>query len=180
MTNKTCSFFGHRDVLITDEIKEKVKNTIENLIVESNVRIFLFGSKSNFDNLCLMIVSELKEKYADIRRIAYTCKSEACLIEKDREKWEKIYSRLNINDLLYVEEEREFKNKHIANRASYIERNQAMIDDSDFCVFYYDEKYLPEMKKYSKRSIGYYQPKSGTSLAYQYAKRKKKNIINLI
>ncbi len=35
------------------------------------------------------------------------------------------------------------------------------------------------MRKYSKRSIGYYQPKSGTALAYAYAKQKKKLIINV-
>ena len=52
-----------------------------------------------------------------------------------------------------------------------------MINDSDYCVFYYDETYQPEMRKYSKRSIDYYQPKSGTPLAYTYAKQKKK-IVN--
>ena len=29
-----------------------------------------------------------------------------------------------------------------AGKASYIERNQEMIDDSDFCVFYYNETYV--------------------------------------
>ena len=54
-----------------------------------------------------------------------------------------------------------------------------MINDSDYCVFYYDENYQPEMSKYSKRSIGYYQPKSGTALAYAYAQQKKKIVINI-
>ena len=55
-----------------------------------------------------------------------------------------------------------------------------MIDTSDYCVFYYDENYEPEIRKYTKRSIGYYQPKSGTAIAYAYAKRKKKFLINLV
>ncbi len=51
-----------------------------------------------------------------------------------------------------------------------------MINDSDYCMFYYDENYQPEMRKYSKRSIGYYRPKSGTKLAYDYAKQKKRRL----
>ena len=54
-----------------------------------------------------------------------------------------------------------------------------MINDSDYCVFYYKDHYLPEMRKYSQRSIGYYQPKSGTALAYAYAKQKRKILINV-
>ena len=54
-----------------------------------------------------------------------------------------------------------------------------MIETSDYCIFYYDENYEPEMRKYSRHSIGYYQPKSGTALAYTYAKQKKKHIINV-
>ena len=60
-----------------------------------------------------------------------------------------------------------------------MKRNQAMINDSDYCVFYYDEKYEPELRKYSKNSIGYYQPNSGTKLAYNYAKSKRKIIYNI-
>ena len=81
--------------------------------------------------------------------------------------------------MLGVEEEFEHKTKYTSGRASYVERNQAMINDGDYFIFYYDENYQPEMRKYSKRSIGYYQPKSGTSLAYDYAKQKKKIIINI-
>ena len=67
-----------------------------------------------------------------------------------------------------------------AGKISHVVRNQAMIDDSDYCIFYYDENYEPPMRKYSKRSIGYYQPNSGTALAYAYAKQKKKIIYNLL
>ena len=56
-----------------------------------------------------------------------------------------------------------------AGKASYVERNQDMINASDYCVFYYNPQYQPPKRKYSKRSIGEYQPKSGTTLAYEYA-----------
>ena len=54
----TCSFFGHRKIDITEELKQKVEEVIKDLIVNHNVQIFLFGSRSNFDDLCFEIVSE--------------------------------------------------------------------------------------------------------------------------
>ena len=177
----SCSFFGHRKIELTEELKQKVKEIVEDLIVNHNVLTFLFGSRSNFDSLCHLVVTELKEKYPNIIRKCYTCGSETCILESEREKWERIYSdfhKRKIN-LLGFEEEVEHKTKLTAGRASYVERNQAMIDDSDYCVFYYDENYQPKMRRYSKRSIGLYQPKSGTALAYAYAKQNKKVVFNI-
>ena len=82
-------------------------------------------------------------------------------------------------DLFCVDEEFEHKTKYTSGKASYVERNQAMIDNSDYCIFYYNENYKPQPRKQSKRDITYYQPKSGTGLAYNYAKQKKKEIINI-
>ena len=65
-----------------------------------------------------------------------------------------------------------------AGRASYVERNQEMIYHSKFCVVYYDENYLPPRRKNSRRDLFDYQPKSGTAVAYDYAVKKKKEIIN--
>ena len=98
---KTCCFFGHRKIDETEELKNKLSEIIENLIVNENVDTFLFGSKSQFDDLCHKIVTELKEKYPHIRR------------------------------------------------------------------------------KNSRRDLFDYQPKSGTAVAYNYAVRKKKEIINV-
>ena len=71
--------------------------------------------------------------------------------------------------------------EHIENagRASYVERNQEMINRSDYCVVYYDENYLPPRRRNSKRDFIDYQPKSGTAVAYSYAVKKKKGIINV-
>ena len=46
---KVCSFFGHRKIEITKELKQKVKEVIEDLIFNHNVLTFLFGSRSDFD-----------------------------------------------------------------------------------------------------------------------------------
>ena len=166
---KVCSFFGHRTIVVTEELKKEIRDVVENLILNHNVRIFLFGSRSRFDDLCLSIVSQLKEKYPNIKRVCYTCQSEACYLEKEKNK---------IN-FYAVDEEFEHKAKYDAGKASYVERNQAMINDSDFCIFYYDENYLPPLKPPKNAMLPPRQTKSGTALAFAYAKRKKKNLLNL-
>jgi len=55
--HKIYSFFGHRNVVVAEELKEKLKAIIENLIVNHNVLTFLFGSRSNFDYLCHLVVT---------------------------------------------------------------------------------------------------------------------------
>lgn len=168
--HKVCSFFGHRKIEETKELKIRLQSVIVNLIENEDVKVFLFGSKSDFDFLCHDIVTELKKAYPHIQRFAYTCKSEKCTLESERAYWEEIYSFFKKRPvtLLGVEKEIEHKTKYSAGRASYVERNQAMINDSDFCVFYYNKNYIPTTKS-----------KSGTKIAYEYAIRKKKKIINL-
>ena len=183
MNYKTCSFFGHRNVVETEELKCKLTEVIEDLIVNHNVLTFLFGSRSDFDSICHLVVTELKEKYTEIKRIKYTCRHETCVLESERAHWEKVYSfykKAKVT-LLGVEEEHGFKTKYTAGRLSYVERNQEMINDSDYCVFYYDENYKPPIRRVFQKGVGVneYQPKSGTELAYNYAKQKKKTIINI-
>ena len=69
MENCTCCFFGHRTINETDELRTKITETVERLITDENVDTFLFGSKSEFDRLCLELVTKLKEKYPHVKRI---------------------------------------------------------------------------------------------------------------
>ena len=66
---KTCCFFGHRKITETDELRSKLYKTIEGLITENGVDTFLFGSRSQFNTLCYMVVTELKNEYKHIKRI---------------------------------------------------------------------------------------------------------------
>ena len=60
---KTCCFFGHRKIDETAELKDELCGIIENLIINENVDTFFFGRKSQFDDLCHEIVTDLKEKH---------------------------------------------------------------------------------------------------------------------
>ena len=151
----TCCFFGNRTINETEELKGKLYKTIENLIVSDNVDTFLFGSKSRFDSLCLELVTKLKEKYSHIKRIYV--RAEFPVISDNY----KDYLLESYEDTYYPE-------KIIGSgRAAYVERNFEMINQSRFCVVYYDESYAP-----SKR-------KSGTKIALAYAIKHQKTILLL-
>ena len=62
---KIVCFIGHRKIEITANLEQELTEYIEYLILNKNVKIFLFGSRSQFDNLCYDIVTKLKEKYPD-------------------------------------------------------------------------------------------------------------------
>ena len=164
---KACSFFGHRDTPQTEQLKQKVRETVERLIVEEGVNTFLFGSRSNFDELCHIVVTELKEKYPHIRRIAYLCKHEtACLVGAGMELKRKLKEITGLD--AYLPEYEEIKKSdrvNSAGHACYIERNQAMIDESAISIFYIVEK--------NKRTH------SGTRSAYQYAQKLQMEIIQI-
>ena len=178
---KTCCFIGHRVIEITDSLIRRLKVLMETLLVCDNVGIFLFGSNSQFNDIALDIVTDLQKKYPHIKRIAYGCKSEAFFWEKDKEYYKKLMSNFynELVDVMTIDEVFDHKTKYTAGKASYVERNQAMIDNSDFCIFFYDEDYLPKKRKKSKKYTSLYQPQSGTKLAYLYAVQKRKKIFNL-
>ena len=163
----TCCFFGHRKITETDELKSKLYNEIETLITYKKVHTFLFGSKSQFDDLCYKIVTELKEKYQHIKRIYV--RAEFPNIDASYKEY-----------LLESYEDTYYPSKMIdAGKAAYVERNYEMIDNSRYCICYYDENYMPPRRKNSRRDLLDYQPKSGTGIAFDYARKKELNIINL-
>ena len=151
----------------TPQLIELVRKTVLQLIEERDVRTFLFGSASGFDSLCLKVVMGIKAEHPEIKLIYV--RSHFSHIDK------------RYRDYLLESYDETFMPPGIerAGRASYAERNQAMITASDFCVFYYNEDYNPPVK--GKESGGWQKPrgKSGTRLAYEYARQKGKESINL-
>lgn len=148
----TCCFLGHREINITDELKENLRVVIEHLITEESIDIFLFGSKSRFDSLCQETVTELKEKYPHIKRVYV--RAENPYIDESYEAY-----------LLESYEDTYFPKSVLgAGKASYVKRNYEMIDKSCYCIIYYDEQGAPTTRK------------SGTKIALDYAIKKGKQI----
>ncbi len=160
MNNKKCSFIGHRKICITESLEKHLYSIVEKLIHDENADTFIFGSKSEFDLLCYEIVTLLKVKYPNIKRVYVRAEYpyiddhyEKCILEKYEEKY---FPTEIIN----------------AGRLSYVERNFKMIDQSDVCVFYYDTKYI--LSESVKKT------KSGTEIAYKYALSKHRKTINVL
>ena len=182
MEEKSCCFIGHRTINTNQDLVDRLQGEIINLI-EKGVSRFIFGSRSEFDYLCHSIVTELKEAYPNIIRIAYDTKSESSILEKDKERFDAIYFKLSGEESNFAAYDEVIKDDkmYVSGKASYIERNELMIDASDYCIFYYDENYKPPVRNRSKKyACGLWtSDKSGTAIAYQYALRRKKTIINV-
>ena len=177
MTEKRCCFIGHRTIEQTEELLITLKATIRRLILEEGVRYFLFGSRSAFDDLCHSIVTDFKLEYPHIVRVAYTRRSEYAVKVEEKVEMERTWASVLKTEVRLKDYDAEVQSDRVysAGKASYVERNQEMIDDSDFCIFYYNESYLPPKRKRTNRDLSTYQPKSGTRLAYEYAIQKSKN-----
>ena len=163
---KACSFFGHRDTPQTEELKQKVRETVERLIVEEGVDTFLFGSRSKFDELCHIVVTELKEKYPRIERIAYLCKHETgCLVGKGKDEQCRI-KELTGRDV-YVPEYEDIKKSdrvNSAGRACYIKRNQWIVDESYVAIIHMGDLHNQHKKSGTKAVYGYSKNRCKTML----------------
>ena len=155
-------FIGHRYIERTKDLISSLKKTII-FLMEKGETTFLFGSKSEFNKLAWEVVTQLKEKNSFINRVYV--RSNFQDINKDYEEYllnffEKTYFPYKLKD---------------AGKRSYIERNFEMIDKATYCIFYFDNNYLPPLKYKTAKSTR----KSGTKIAYNYALKKGKRIINL-
>lgn len=156
MQKNTCCFLGHRKINETEELKSKLIEEIEKLIVENLVDTFLFGSKSRFNNLCQEIVTDIKERHPHIKRVYV------------RAEYPNI-SEQYMNYLLKSYEETYYPEKILnSGKAAYVERNYEMIDKSEYCIVYYDEQNSPTTRK------------SGTKIALDYAIKQNKKIISVL
>ena len=150
-----CSIIGHREIAITQKLEEKIRLEVYNLI-KSGVDVFLFGSKSQFNELCYGIVTDLQRFFPNVKRIFV--RAEYPIIEDSYYEYLKEF----YEDSYYYDIE------FNSGKLNYIKRNERLIECSDYCLFYYDDNYEPKTKT-----------KSGTRLAFDYAVKKGKRIINV-
>lgn len=149
-----------------EEIEKLVQDTIYSLLWQG-VNHFIFGDHSDFNSLCYEIVTELKDEFPHIRRTHYRTDypdADDYTMQFLLDGYEDSICPVGVAG---------------AGRAAYVKRNQAMINDSDICVFYFDETYQLSRRRQSKTSLSDYQPKSGTRIAFDYANAHGKRVINL-
>jgi len=149
MENKICSFFGHREIELTEELCARATAEIFKS-VDFGCRIFYFGGYGEFDELCYKIVSKIKDEKPrlGIKRI-YCVAKEEYLRKKVR-----YFRAQDYDEVIYLPPLFDGWYKSIYYR------NCAMIDNSDYIIFYAEER-----------------KDSGAYKALKYASRKHKKVI---
>ena len=116
--NKTCCFFGHREV--THNIRTKLTAIIEKLITEDGVTDFYVGHQGQFDGMVYSVLKELKVNYPQIR---YT----VVLAYMPDEHIKELYGK----DTLFPD-----GLETVPKRFAISKRNEWMIQQSDYAVCY--------------------------------------------
>lgn len=122
---KYCSVFGHSKIQDTEELREKLRLTFEDMIIGKNVRNFYFGGFGKFDEICWEIITKLKSQFNDVKRIF--CLSDSRHINPSkRPYW------INTNDyekIIYFDLDYDYWYTRIYYR------NCEIINHSDYVVF---------------------------------------------
>ena len=116
--NKTCCFFGHREVI--HNIRPKLTEIIEKLIFDEGVRDFYVGHQGQFDSMVYSVLTELKAKFPQIR---YT----VVLAYMPDEHIKEVYGE----DTLFPD-----GLENVPKRFAISKRNDWMIQQSDYAVCY--------------------------------------------
>ena len=153
------AFIGHRKIIVNKNLTDTLYKAIENLLKSHPDTEFLFGSKSEFDALCLHTVNQLKKHFPDLKR-TYVRSS-----YKNIPPFYETYLN-EIYDQTFLPKEADN-----AGKASYIKRNKAMIDLCDKLFVYYDPQYKVNARRGHSKN-------SGTKIAIEYAQKTKKDIVN--
>ena len=130
---------------------QKIRIIIESLIIKG-CKTFYFGGYGEFDGLCYEIVTDLKQRYNDIKRV-FCLTEEKHLIERKRPRW--LINQL-YEEYVYLHLQYDYWYTRIYYRNCEIVRN------SDYIVFYARNE-----------------ESSGAYKTLKYAKRLKKQYINL-
>ena len=152
MEEKICAFFGHRQIDATDELCKSLALEILKAI-ELGCRIFYFGGYGEFDTLCYETVTKIKDEHPELNLKRVYCVPE----ERYLRKKSRYFNPQDYDEVIYLQKSFDGWYKSI-----YF-RNCAMIDNSDYLIFYAEQRQT-----------------SGAYKAYKYARlKKKKGIINL-
>ena len=141
------SFFGHSKTII-DINQEDFLSILENIVKDAPVE-FLLGMYGDFDFFAYACAKEYKKRHPNAKLVFVTpyIHENYCLLEDAKERFDEI---------VYPELEK------VPKRYAIIRRNEYMINESDFIIFYVTHHHG-----------------GGAYMALEYAKRKNKPYINI-
>lgn len=116
---KTCFLFGHSDTPYS--IQDKIEKAAEYHYINYSVRVFIIGSRGNFDSIAAAAIKSLKKKYSDI----------ILLLLLSYHPAERPIEPLNgFDNSIYVLEEK------VPHRYAIVRTNQKMVDETDTIICY--------------------------------------------
>lgn len=124
--DRICSFFGHKDVELTDKLWEDIPSAIKSLIEDCGVNTFYFDRFGDFDEYCHRAVSVMKAEYPNIERV-FCLSDERHLNPRKRPSY---LLKTDYEEFIYLPLDFDYW----YSRLYY--RNCEMINKSDFVVFY--------------------------------------------
>lgn len=114
---KSCAFFGHRDMYV-EEYRDKLLQTLTDLIENKGVIQFYSGFRGNFDRFCGSLIHGLKGSYPQIKNtmvLSYIPNREFMLPDY-------------FDDSVYLLERR------VPKPLAIIETNKCLVDKVDYIV----------------------------------------------
>ena len=152
-SNQICSVFGHREINNVNFLEKVLYSLFYDIYFNFGIREVWFGGLGEFDELCWQVVTDLKNSYnLKFERVLCLWDERHLRVSK-RPEWLKDGDYERLEYLSFFD--------YWKNRIFF--RNRAMIDSSDLVVFY----------------VGDNKEKSGARSALEYAKKCKKNYINI-
>lgn len=150
----SACFTGHR--FIKDSLKDPILHNLKVVITSlygQGYRNFITGGALGFDTLAALAVLELRERLEDITLSLYfPCKDQTAKWKsEDAELYERI--KAECDSYIYICEE--YQNGCMQMR------NRRMVDDSSFCIAYYEHD------------------RGGTAMTVSYAIKRGARIYNL-
>ena len=126
---RACFFTGHRVLPVnrTEEIRQLLREHIERLIIEYDVRYFISGGAIGFDTEAAEAVIEMREKYPHIKLVMYLpCYGQSSRWDaKKKYRYRLILSKAD--ETVYITEG-EYEDGCMQKR------NARMIQDAFFCI----------------------------------------------
>lgn len=122
------SFFGHADFCEVDIYRKKLENLISNFLKSENVDFYL-GGYGRFDSFALNCCKEIKKKMNNVKLVFITPYIGKWLENKNS------IIKINYDECVYPPIET------IHPKFAILKRNEWIIDNSDFIVFYVSRKY---------------------------------------
>lgn len=179
---KACAIIGESQIEITPALEKRVRDVLLEFVKEKGYRYFYFGPIGPFETLCLEILRDLQKKHKDILLINFRLGNELAFNAGEVKFFKGVLAKENVHNLAHTV----FDATLVCDgeiypgvKKTYIDRNRAMIKRVIMVLMYFDRttQQLPQNLRFDARD--FVPEKSGIGFAYEYAKMRPCNIINL-